>query len=141
MEPCNAFPILESLFLCNLIDFEKICHGQLSAESFSKFRIMKVGKCGRLKHVFSFSIANNLLQLQELAVTDCENLEEIVFRESKELVHKNESFGWIEFTQLPTLRLQCLPQLKSFYLNMLSAFSQNVCFFFYFFLFSCMGGL
>ncbi|TXG49631.1 hypothetical protein EZV62_025506 [Acer yangbiense] len=126
LEPCNAFPILESLFLRNLINLEKICHGQLAAESFSKLRIIKVGQCDRLRRLFSFSIANNLLQLQEIEVTDCENLEEIVFRESKELVHKNESIGWIEFTQLRTLRLQCLPQLKSFYLNMLSAFSQNV---------------
>ncbi|KAL5844625.1 hypothetical protein ACOSQ4_010583 [Xanthoceras sorbifolium] len=114
---CNAFPQLESLFLDNLINLEKLCLGQLATESFSKLKIMKVRKCDRLKHLFSLSMANNLLVLQEIEVADCKKLEEIIFKESEELVHQNGIIPRIKFTQLRTLTLECLPQLTSFGFN------------------------
>ncbi|KAK2647777.1 hypothetical protein Ddye_015266 [Dipteronia dyeriana] len=93
---------------------------------------MKVGKCDRLKHLFSFSMAKNLLKLEEIEVTNCKKLEEIVFKEGHEQCQ-------IEFTQLHTLRLQCLPQLtpatgsqeilaEDELGSFISSFSQNVCF-------------
>ncbi|TXG73920.1 hypothetical protein EZV62_002499 [Acer yangbiense] len=111
---CNVFPKLESLFLHNLINLEKIYHGQLATESFNKLKIIKIGRCDGLKHLFSFSIAKNLLQLQEIEVTNCKKLEEIVFKESHEQFQQNDSVSKIEFTQLRTLSLRCLPQLTSF---------------------------
>ncbi|KAF2294516.1 hypothetical protein GH714_012145 [Hevea brasiliensis] len=39
---CDAFPILESLILENLMNLEKICHGQLAAGSFNKLGILEV---------------------------------------------------------------------------------------------------
>ncbi|TXG59149.1 hypothetical protein EZV62_016978 [Acer yangbiense] len=114
---CNVFPRLESLFLDNLINLEKICHGPLATKFFSKLRIVKVRNCDRLKHLFSFSMVNNLSQLQEIEVINCEKLEEIISKESMELVHQNESIRRIEFTQLHTLTLECLPQITSFSFN------------------------
>ncbi|KAL5741053.1 hypothetical protein ACOSQ2_030233 [Xanthoceras sorbifolium] len=113
----SVFPRLESLLLDELINLEKICHGQLATTSFSKLRIMKVRKCDGLKHLFSFSMVNNFLQLQEIQVADCEKLEEIICEESEKQVHQNESFPRIKFTQLRTLTLECLPQLTSFGFN------------------------
>ncbi|TXG59156.1 hypothetical protein EZV62_016985 [Acer yangbiense] len=111
---CNVFPKLESLFLHNLINLEKICNGQLATESFGNLRIVNVGNCDKLKHLFSFSMAKNLLKLQEIEVTDCNKLEEIVFIESKGQDHQNRRISEIEFSQLRTLTLQSLPQLTSF---------------------------
>ncbi|XP_044495962.1 probable disease resistance protein At4g27220 [Mangifera indica] len=71
-----AFPKLESLILCNLIKLEKICHGQLNAGSFSKLRIIKIEKCDRLEYLFASFMTKNLMQLQEIEVTDCKNLKE-----------------------------------------------------------------
>ncbi|KAL5807586.1 hypothetical protein ACOSQ4_030319 [Xanthoceras sorbifolium] len=120
---CNVFPKLESLFLHNLINLEQIYHGQLVTESFSKLRIIKVRKCDRLRHLFSFSMAKNLLQLQEIEVIGCKRLEEIIFVESEEQVHQNGSNRRIEFTQLCALTLQCLPRLTDFSFN---AFTPNI---------------
>ncbi|KAL5741068.1 hypothetical protein ACOSQ2_030248 [Xanthoceras sorbifolium] len=106
--PSNFFRKLESLFLHSLINLEKLCLGQLATESFSKLRIIRVGKCDRLKHLFSFSMANNLLQIQEIEVSNCKKLEEIIFMERN---------SRIEFSQLRTLTLKCLPQLTSFGFN------------------------
>ncbi|KAL5809781.1 hypothetical protein ACOSQ3_030472 [Xanthoceras sorbifolium] len=120
---CNVFPKLESLLLQNLINLKQICHGRHVKESFSKLRIIKVGKCDRLRHLFSFSMAKNLLLLQEIEVIGCRNLEEIIFVESEEHVHQNESTRRIEFTQLGSLTLQCLPRLTDF---SFSAFKPNI---------------
>ncbi|TXG59161.1 hypothetical protein EZV62_016990 [Acer yangbiense] len=114
---CIVFPLLESLFLNNLINLEKICYGQLAAMSFSKLRIVKVERCDRLKYLFSFSMAKNFFQLQEIELTDCKKLEEIFFEESEELVHQDDNLRKIEFTQLHTLTLKSLPQLTSFGFN------------------------
>ncbi|TXG70650.1 hypothetical protein EZV62_005585 [Acer yangbiense] len=115
---CNVFPKLESLNLLNLISLEKICYGKLATVSFSQLRIMKIRKCDRLKHLLTFSMAKNLLQLREIEVTDCKKLEEIVFQESEELqFNQTERISTIEFTQLRTLRLKCLPLLTSFGFN------------------------
>ncbi|KAL5743204.1 hypothetical protein ACOSP7_029936 [Xanthoceras sorbifolium] len=112
----NIFPKLESLFLHKLVNLEKIYHGRLAIESFNKLRIMKVEKCDRLKYLLSFSMAKNLMQLQEIEVTDCKMLEEIVFKESKEQVQQNDSR--VELTKLRTLTIQFLPRLRSFGFNL-----------------------
>ncbi|KAH9671961.1 Disease resistance protein [Citrus sinensis] len=76
---CKVFPLLESLSLCRLFNLEKICHNRLHEdESFSNLRIIKVGECDKLRHLFSFSMAKNLLQLQKISVFDCKSLEIIV---------------------------------------------------------------
>ena len=100
-------------------------------------------------------MANKLLQLQEIEVADCKKLEEIILKESEELIQV-ESIQRIEFTQLRTLTLECLPRLTSLGFNtstpdigsqeianedesggLTSLFSQNVCsFLFLFFILS-----
>ncbi|GAY54355.1 hypothetical protein CUMW_156120, partial [Citrus unshiu] len=107
---CNAFPLLESLFLHNLMRLEMVYHGQLTEHSFSKLRIIKVCQCDNLKHLFSFPMARNLLQLQKIKVSFCESLKLIVGKESSETHNVHEI---INFTQLHSLTLQCLPQLTS----------------------------
>ncbi|KAL5809771.1 hypothetical protein ACOSQ3_030462 [Xanthoceras sorbifolium] len=103
---CSVFPRLESLFLNKLINLEKILR-----------------KCDALENLFSFSMAKNLLLLQEIEVIGCKKLEEIIFVESEEDVHQNESIRRIEFTQLRSLTLQCLPRLTDFAFN---AFTPNI---------------
>ncbi|TXG71336.1 hypothetical protein EZV62_006271 [Acer yangbiense] len=128
---CSIFPQrLESLVLHNLINLENIYHGQLTAESFSQLKVIKVGKCDKLKYL-TLPMAGNLSQLQEIEVTHCRKLEQIVLMESRQ-VHKNEQISKIEFTQLRTLTLQWLPRLTRFGFNALTPdsfipfFSENV---------------
>ncbi|KAJ9185573.1 hypothetical protein P3X46_005190 [Hevea brasiliensis] len=80
--PYPAFPILESLFLENLMNLETICHGQLARGSFSNLRALEVGKCQRL--------------------------EAMIIDESE---YNNEV---VEFNQLRSLKLNDLPNLRSF---------------------------
>ena len=55
-----AFPVLESLFLNQLINLQEVCHGQLLVGSFSYLRIVKVEHCDGLKFLFSMSMARGL---------------------------------------------------------------------------------
>ncbi|XP_058000241.1 uncharacterized protein LOC110660410 isoform X5 [Hevea brasiliensis] len=80
--PYPAFPILESLFLENLMNLETICHGQLARGSFSQLRTLEVRKC----------------QILEAMIID-------------ESEYNNEV---VEFNQLRSLKLNDLPNLRSF---------------------------
>ncbi|XP_031276402.1 probable disease resistance protein At4g27220 isoform X2 [Pistacia vera] len=112
--PHNAFPLLESMFLCNLINMEKICRGQLTAGSFCKLRTIKVENCSKLKNIFSFSIARGLPQLETIEVNGCSNMEEIFAIENEDEINDNEATEKIEFSQLRSLTLKSLPCLTSF---------------------------
>ncbi|KAH7521876.1 hypothetical protein FEM48_Zijuj07G0078500 [Ziziphus jujuba var. spinosa] len=79
-----AFPVLETLFLCNLVSLESVCSGELPRGSFKHLTIIQVEKCPKLKNLFTFSTALHFLQLQEIKVVDCDNLKEIVVDENEE---------------------------------------------------------
>ncbi|KAK8589345.1 hypothetical protein V6N12_023745 [Hibiscus sabdariffa] len=110
----EAFPSLESLFLNNLINLEKICIGQLGKGSFGKLRVFKVRCCGRLLNLFSFSMVKGLPQLKEFEVTDCENIMELAFQEGEGEISEIETTREIKFPQLRFLTIQNLPKLISF---------------------------
>jgi hypothetical protein len=114
--PANIlpFPMLESLFLYNLVSLEKIYHGTLKTPSFGKLQKLEVKHCNKLKNLFSFSIARGLLLLQSINITCCRNLEEIVVEESEEFDNKNEEINLMEFTQVRSLSLKYLPNLRNF---------------------------
>ncbi|GLT60015.1 hypothetical protein SLA2020_328050 [Shorea laevis] len=112
--PFNAFPRLEVLFLQNLINLEKIFQGRLQDTAFNNLRIITIKCCDKVKNLFSSSIARQLLHLQEISVTDCSNMEEIVDDEEQgsrnDIVEAAElKFGEV----LRSLRLQRLPKLSS----------------------------
>ncbi|KAJ6928872.1 disease resistance protein [Populus alba x Populus x berolinensis] len=114
MGPRTAFLNLDSLFLENLDNLEKICHGQLMEELLGNLRILKVESCHRLKNLFSVSMARRLVRLEEITIIDCKIMEEVVAEESENDAADGEP---IEFTQLRRLALQCLPQFTSFHSN------------------------
>ncbi|GKV44790.1 hypothetical protein SLEP1_g51948 [Rubroshorea leprosula] len=110
----NAFPILEELVLQNLTKMEKICR-DMGATSFNKLRIITIECCHQLKNLFSFYVVKQLLQLQELVLKDCENIEEIVAEEVQVTVHEiEEAAANIELGQVRSLRFEKLPNFVSF---------------------------
>ncbi|KAH9649095.1 Disease resistance protein [Citrus sinensis] len=76
---CKVFPLLESLTLYELINLEAICYSQLKEDqSFSNLRIINVLFCQKLKYLFSFSMAKNLLRLQKVEVKNYRELKMII---------------------------------------------------------------
>ncbi|XP_059658934.1 probable disease resistance protein At4g27220 [Cornus florida] len=77
--------------------------------SFSKLSILEVRMC-RSRYLFSAAAARGFLQLQELSIFNCENLEEIVGDD-------NEIMDTVTFHQLKKMELSFLPKLRSFNAN------------------------
>ncbi|GLT33013.1 hypothetical protein SLA2020_076360, partial [Shorea laevis] len=112
----NTFPNLEVLSLHQLSKLEKIFQGRFRKTSFNKLRVIAVGLCNQLKNLFSSSITRQLHQLQEITVTNCSNIEEIVCDEEQgNKTDDVEVTKNIELDQLRCLKLQDLPQLISFF--------------------------
>nr|XP_048332811.1 probable disease resistance protein At4g27220 [Ziziphus jujuba var. spinosa] len=112
-----AFPVLEALFLCNLVSLESVCSGELPRGSFKHLTIIQVEKCPKLKNLFSFSTALHFLQLQEIKVVDCNNMKEIVVDENEENFEAQVNIDRIEFLQLRSLTMESLPKLACFFSN------------------------
>ncbi|KAB2005784.1 hypothetical protein ES319_D11G294800v1 [Gossypium barbadense] len=108
----KAFPILKSLVLQNLINLEKICQGKLEEECFNRLQIISVERCDRLKNLFPFSMTKMLVQLQEIKVSKCKSIEEIVTEEREQ--NAGIATNKTEFGQLRSLTLKLLPELRSF---------------------------
>ncbi|KAB1202382.1 hypothetical protein CJ030_MR8G020179 [Morella rubra] len=75
---------------------------------FSKFDKFEISKCHGLIELVTSSTANSLVQLQEMSVTECKRMTEIVAREGSEA---NEV---ITFSKLTHLKLDWLPKLTNF---------------------------
>ncbi|XP_044498593.1 probable disease resistance protein At4g27220 isoform X1 [Mangifera indica] len=118
--PCDAFPLLESLFLRNLMNLEKICHGELTATSFFNLRTIKVRNCDKLRNILSISTLRGLPKLQTLELINCMNMEEIVTIGREGDVNYAEVIDTIDFRQLRFLTLKFLPRLTSFCCQVMS---------------------
>ncbi|GLT33012.1 hypothetical protein SLA2020_076350 [Shorea laevis] len=110
----NTFPNLEVLSLQKLTKLEKIFQGRFRGTSFNNLRVITVGLCNQLKNLFSSSITRQLHQLQEITVTNCRSIEEIVYDEEQGNKTEVEVTKNVELDQLRCLKLQHLPQLISF---------------------------
>ena len=120
-----GFPSLETLELIN-VNMERLWlpDHQLAAEAFynsylQNLRKLDVSWCNRLKYLFPFATAQCLVQLQELDVSYCRDMEEIVFINYKEVVFTKEfRQGRAEkielFCSLKEISLLYLPNLERF---------------------------
>lgn len=108
---CTAFTILESLFLENLQNLKSICYGQVSPKSFGNLRVIKVKKCANVKNLFSFSLVRNLAQLEEIEISECGKMQEVLTNAGRE---NNELESTFEMPNLCILTLNCLQEMRSF---------------------------
>ena len=78
--------------------------------TFGKLNTVNIHSCSSLKSVFPTSVAKALMQLEELRITDCATVEEIIAKEEG-----IETTTLFVFPRLFSLYLESLPELKSFY--------------------------
>ncbi|KAH9686642.1 putative disease resistance protein [Citrus sinensis] len=96
MVACDAFPLLESLGLHNLINMERICIDRLKVESFNELKIIQAYNCDKLSNIFWLSTTKCLPRLERIAVINCSKMKEI-FAIGEEVDNAIEK---IEFAQL-----------------------------------------
>nr|CAN65562.1 hypothetical protein VITISV_009359 [Vitis vinifera] len=108
----GAFPVMETLSLNQLINLQEVCHGQFPAGSFGCLRKVEVEDCDGLKCLFSLSVARGLSRLEEIKVTRCKSMVEIVSQGRKEI--KEDAVNVPLFPELRSLTLEDLPKLSNF---------------------------
>ncbi|KAJ0088316.1 hypothetical protein Patl1_33101 [Pistacia atlantica] len=105
-----SLPKLKRLFLLNLEELESLCKGPAHALRLKNLTTLSIGNCKKLKHIFSFTLAQKLGQLERLSVWDCENLEQVFY-----LDHERQEYeGGGDHKSI------VLPKLKELYLNELA---------------------
>ncbi|KAJ9682447.1 hypothetical protein PVL29_018377 [Vitis rotundifolia] len=108
----GAFPVMETLSLNQLINLQEVCHGQFPARSFGCLRKVEVEDCDGLKFLFSLSVARGLSRLEEIKVTRCKSMVEMVSQGRKEI--KEDAVNVPLFPELRSLTLEDLPKLSNF---------------------------
>ncbi|ESR45744.1 hypothetical protein CICLE_v10000123mg [Citrus x clementina] len=68
MVGCDAFPLLQSLILHNLINMERLCIDRLKVESFNQLKNIEAYNCDKLSNIFWFSTTKCLPRLERIAV-------------------------------------------------------------------------
>ncbi|KAK7858283.1 disease resistance protein [Quercus suber] len=100
---------LKELRLDNLSQLASIWKGPCQLADFRNVKTVIVIKCNKLKFLFSPSMSQGLLQLEELWVEDCSDLDEIIQKDGGITLDK------ITLPRLKTLALQNLALLVNFY--------------------------
>ncbi|XP_031287007.1 disease resistance protein At4g27190-like [Pistacia vera] len=97
-------------------ELEGLCIGHAHVLRLENLTTLTIGECKKLKHIFSFTLAQRLGQLESLSVWDCENLEQVFY-----LDHEREEYvggGDHKSIVLPKLKylyLEGLAKLVSFF--------------------------
>uniref|UniRef100_A0A5B6ZTL5 Disease resistance protein At4g27190-like leucine-rich repeats domain-containing protein n=1 Tax=Davidia involucrata TaxID=16924 RepID=A0A5B6ZTL5_DAVIN len=106
----------EVLYLNKLKGLEKFLHNR-DRGKFLGLKFLEVENCDGIEYLFSPPIASGLVQLRQLKISTCENMEEIIRNDQREGVDQEE----IVFQQLKIMELSCLPRLRSFYPKMMKS--------------------
>ncbi|KAA8539126.1 hypothetical protein F0562_025818 [Nyssa sinensis] len=102
-------PNLKELRIGNLQSLKEVLlPHQFLAESFSQLRILWVGKCDKLLKVIPSNLLQQLQNLEELTVTECESVEEVIQLEGANVV---------VLSQLRELNLRNLPKSVEMWWN------------------------
>ncbi|TXG65722.1 hypothetical protein EZV62_006997 [Acer yangbiense] len=114
-ESCHHFLFLQSLSLHRVLNLEMMHNYPLDADSFRQLRTIEVLFCHKLKNILTFSTYRALPLLQEVNVSNCNNMEEIfAINRREEDINNDEGTDQIEFKHLSSLTLTSLPKLTSF---------------------------
>ncbi|XP_056173298.1 disease resistance protein At4g27190-like [Syzygium oleosum] len=108
--PLVAFTKLESLCLENLINLEKIYHGPIAPECFSKLKELVVIEMG-LAFLFPVSVAKCLREIRDIRVMRCPNMKAVIVDEEG---RDEGTDDIIEFPLLKGLHIYDCPTEKFF---------------------------
>ncbi|KAK3419783.1 hypothetical protein EUGRSUZ_G00550 [Eucalyptus grandis] len=110
--PLTAFTILESLFLKNLINLEKICNSLVTPKCFSILKVVNIHQCHRLENLWFLSEMQRLVHLEVLQVRECDSMRAIITDGAGEI--EVLAYDTVELPNLRRLKLCELPKMTSF---------------------------
>ncbi|KAK3198952.1 hypothetical protein Dsin_022367 [Dipteronia sinensis] len=113
-----SLPSLKVLYLYRLKELEWLCKGPTHLLSLPNVIKLSVGECSRLRHIFSPSLARNLMQLEELIIRHCGELEHIFNDDDTEYNQTllKDHLQWpLLFPNLSSISIRRCDKLKSMF--------------------------
>ncbi|TXG66913.1 hypothetical protein EZV62_008188 [Acer yangbiense] len=101
-----------------LEELECLCKGPTHLLSLPNLKTLEVCDCNRLRHMFSPSLARNLLQLEELVIGRCGELEQIFIEDEAEYnqtLSKDRLWWPLLFPNLSRIDITSCHKLKSMF--------------------------
>ncbi|KAK3419772.1 hypothetical protein EUGRSUZ_G00538 [Eucalyptus grandis] len=108
----TAFTDLESLFLDNVINLEKICNGPVTPDCFRKLKVVCIEKCHQLKILWFLSEMQRHVHLEEIKICECDSLQAIITGDVGKV--EVDVDDMIELPNVRRLDLRKLPKMTSF---------------------------
>ncbi|KAH1063246.1 hypothetical protein J1N35_028233 [Gossypium stocksii] len=104
-----AFSNLMELNIKSMDSLKGLCYGlspsYRAIASFTRLKVVTIKFCYKLKTIFSPCLAQSMLCIEELYVSDCNRLEQVIGFAQEEEIIKNDS------------HLYCCPKLRILYIN------------------------
>ncbi|KAK1581672.1 hypothetical protein Q3G72_007915 [Acer saccharum] len=114
-----SLPSLKELHLVGLEELECLCKGPTYLLSLPNLKILKVDSCNRLRHMFSPSLARNFMQLEDLSIAYCGELEQIFNEddaaEYNQTLSKDHLQWPLLFPNLSLIHIKRCDKLKSMF--------------------------
>ncbi|KAK1580802.1 hypothetical protein Q3G72_000256 [Acer saccharum] len=114
-----SLPSLKELDLDGLEELECLCKGPTHLLNLPNLKKLEVWSCNRLRHMFSHSLARNLLQLEELIIKNCGELEQIFneddVAEYNQTLSKDHLQWPLLFPNLSSIGIRRCDKLKSMF--------------------------
>ncbi|KAJ1380802.1 P-loop containing nucleoside triphosphate hydrolase [Sesbania bispinosa] len=80
----SPMPNLKQLQVKGWDSLEKVPTSPVGVTAFNNLTLLSLDACHRLRHLFSYSIAKLLVKLQEIKISNCKVVEQLVLREGEE---------------------------------------------------------
>ncbi|KAJ8628464.1 hypothetical protein MRB53_021771 [Persea americana] len=108
-------PNLKELQMEKMPELLALCKGIPSLDALKSLESLEVNRCDKLKYLLPARLLQQLSRLESIAVWGCSGMEEIVAEEEEmeEGRNEDESSMTMTLSQLQTLRILELPNLKS----------------------------
>ncbi|KAI4296638.1 hypothetical protein L6164_036582 [Bauhinia variegata] len=107
----NDLSKLETMVLKSLVNLQYICRGLVSPSTLISLKCIIVEHCPNLRNLFSSQLLFQLINLEEIRASHCDNMEELIRGDEE----ANLDSAKIHLPQLHKLRLEFMPKLKCIY--------------------------
>ncbi|XP_043725897.1 putative disease resistance protein At1g63350 [Telopea speciosissima] len=108
--PCAVLPNLEYLQVEEMPTMTTIWEGPMPPGSFSRLAYLSISGCPNLREIFTRGILQQLSNLEQLVVKDCDTVQVIIVNEEEEAEGGHDDVAL--FPKLKNLTLEKLPRLE-----------------------------
>ncbi|KAH1063323.1 hypothetical protein J1N35_028310 [Gossypium stocksii] len=117
--------ILELDSLPNLESIWKLEPSHQEIVSLPRLKVVRISNCSKLKIIFTTCLAQSMLHLQKLTISDCNGLEQVIGFVQEEEIIENDCplYCW---PKLEILRISSCESLKYVYVNTLTSGCESV---------------